>query len=242
MEKNSFNTSNSNITQNKISEKTKQIRAMAITSCFLAISILVSFATNYIKITFLGDFLTLDLSLVFIVPIIFICNIFWALFAGIVCGLAAFIWMGTGLWVGPIFIIVINVIIILLVYLWYFIIFKKIKKTSIKLSLTLLITLILLMFLGSLLNGLIFTPLYWWIYNVIPIPSFIEAEKWYQSQGPNPYLIYINTYWNGIFGLYSAFNLLKFGVIFIIIYGPLLLIINNNIADRYFYRTNKKNP
>lgn len=239
-----------------LTKQTSKIRAMTITSCLLAASILISFISNFIKISFLGDFLTLDLSLVFIIPLIFICNVYWSLLSGVICGLFSFAW-SAGLWIGPLLNITVNILTILLVYLFYFKVFriiknKQIKKTIvnnkvvfnlnnyfyfyIKLIITLLLTLIITTLVMAFLNGIVFTPLYWWAYNLLDSPSFVIANKWYKDNGPNLYLLYLPDYWSGIFGLYTSFNVFKLSIVFILVYFPITIIVKSDLANKYFYR------
>lgn len=221
----------------KISPVTLKIRKMTLTACFLAIAILMSYIGNtYMPLSFLGNYLNLDISLVFIIPIIFACGLYWSNFAGIVAALFIFAWQGDGVWIGPVFNIVVNIVIVNLIYLLYFQCFKKINLSFyIKLLITFIVMWIFLIIFCSFINGILFTPLYWQYFGFIKTPSFIDAEKSY-NQNPNIYLLYIPTYWAGIFGLYSIFNGLKFGIVFVILYPVLVGLIKANVFDKYFFQ------
>lgn len=195
-----------------------------------------SFLGNtYFPISFLGNYLNLDLSLVFIIPLIFACGLYWSNFAGIVCALFVFAWSANGGWIGVIFNIVVNVAIINFIYLIYFVCLKKTKLIFyIKLLITFVLTLIFMMLFCSATNGILFTPLYWQWYGYMKTISFIEAEKIY-NQNPTIWLLYIPNYWGGIFALYSSFNAFKFATVFIILYPALCSLIRAKIIDKYFF-------
>ena len=221
----------------KVSSLTLKIRKMTLTSCFLAIAILMSFVGNtYMPLTFLANYLNLDISLVFIIPIIFACGLYWSNLAGIVAALFIFAWSFEGGWIGVVFNIVVNIAVVNLIYLLYFVFLKKFKLNFyIKLLITFITMWFFLIIFCSFINGILFTPLYWQWYGYLKTPSFVDAEKLY-NENPTIWLLYIPTYWAGIFGLYSSFNSLKFGIVFFILYPVLVSLIKAKVFDRYFFQ------
>lgn len=221
-----------------VSNETIRIRSMTLTSVMLGFYLIFAFFCNtYLPIPFLGGFLNFDISLFFLIPLVFICSSKWWVSAGIIGGLMCFIWAGSGGWVGAIFNIVVNLLTLgsFFVLKIVFIDLTSKKFLVFKLLLILFLSLIIIIFINCLLNGLIFTPLYWWTYSIIKIPSFVEAENTYNSNDSlRVWLLFVPKYWDGIFALYSAFNLLKFGVISILMFPLLLIMYKSNIVNNYF--------
>ncbi|MDE7075329.1 MAG: hypothetical protein K2O21_01680 [Malacoplasma sp.] len=239
------------------SKNSIRIRSMAITAMMLALYIIFAWIGNqFFHLAFLASFLNLDISLIFLIPLVFICNWRWWLFAAIVGGVSTFMYAGAGAWIGAVYNIVLNVVTLSFVFwlkIWiidknYF--FKKINnqkkenlkflfKFEFKAGLISIITFVFSVFINSLLNGLIFTPLYMNFYfsDIFPNAWFIDVQNIYNSSfGENArwFLLFIPDYWSGVFALYSAFNAIKFGVVILLIYPILLLLFKTNLASDYF--------
>lgn len=231
---------NKHRTRNQIvSQTTLRIRSMTLTSCFMGIAIIMSFIGNtYIPITFLGGYLNLDISLVFIIPLVFACGLYWSNIAGLITAIFVFAWSGSGAWIGAVFNIVVNLVVVNLTYVIYFIAFKKLRNFYLKILYTFIILYVFLIIFCSFINGILFTPLYWQWYGFLDSASFLDAQFFYESNTGDDIrvlLLYIPSYWGGIFGLYGAFNAFKFGIVFLILYPALVALIRSNIIDRYFF-------
>lgn len=244
---------NTNLNSN-ISKNSLLIRSMVISAMLLSLYIIFAYIGNqFFRLAFLASFLNLDISLIFLIPLVFICSARYWIFVGVVGGLANFLWQGTGGWVGSVYNVVLNLILLSFVHLLKFIFIDlaiklRSKKTlrdkeaidykfsnkdfSVRIFLICLISFIFMILINSLLNGLLFTPLYISQYSKEP-PNFIEIQK-----KPNVFIAYtlgITNYWAGIFALYSAFNAIKFGIVFSVVFPVLtLLLIKSNIVQNYF--------
>ncbi len=189
------------------------VKHITLSGMFLGLSIISSFILSFVYI--LGSFLTLDISIVFIIPIVFCCGIWWGLSAAIVQGLFTLIWSGAGGWIGSIILIVTNVIVIII--LWEFERYCKIENRKIKWTVIYSLLVPIIMIILSALNGLLFTPLFWWFLGIIQTPSFVEASTFAAANnGVNVYLLGFNDYWKGIFALYCLFNFIKFSIVAVI--------------------------
>lgn len=219
-----------------ISGQTKKIRKITITSCLLSISLLLSFITNFIKISFLGSFLTLDLSMVFIIPLIFICGFYSAFFSATIVGLFSFFWSDSS-WVGALINIFVNIVVVIVIKVISIFILRKTNFVWIRLIIVFTLSLFFICLIVSFFNAIFFQPLYWWLFGYIQSPSFIEASNKYNSE-PNIFLLFIDEYWKGTFALYTIFNSIKFFIVFFITLCPLHIIIKHKLAQKYFYTFN----
>lgn len=220
-----------------LSNETIRIRSMTITSIMLGFyAIFAFFGNSYFPIPFLGNFLNMDISLVFLIPLVFICNAKWWLSAAVISGFFNFLWAGAGGYVGALFNIVLNTLTLTSFFISKCLIIKKLTNIKLRILILLFVNLLTVILMNCTLNGLFFTPLYWMTYQIIKTPFFIEASNVYNnSDSLKSWLLFIPDYWTGIFGLYSAFNLLKFGVICLLLFPILIVIYKSNIVNSYFY-------
>lgn len=212
-----------------------RIKKMVITSIFIALSIITSFSTNFISLPFLASFLTLDISLIFIIALLVITSYYWALFAGITLGCFSFIW-SSGIWIGAVFNIIVNVFTITIIWIFDKYVFKNIKNYWLKWGYNLISTLIIITFSFTLLNGILFQPLWWWFFNTpLKSISFIEAEFLYNNNFiSHAFLLWMPNYWSGIFALYTSFNLFKFSIVFLIAFPAINVLIKSGMIEKYF--------
>lgn len=187
---------------------------LAFSASMISLATILSFVSSLIKIPFLAQLsLTIDISIICIIPLIFICSLSWANLSGVAIALLNFVWDAHN-WIGILILLVANVVTTTLFYLLYKATLwsKKLAHTKRKWIIIWLLIIIINTLVFTILNGIIFTPLYWWWFapNQFSL-NFIEVEKIYNS---NPYLhVYllgIPDYWTGIFALYSILNLIKF--------------------------------
>lgn len=223
------------------------IRSMCITAIMLALYMIFCYIGNtFFSLAFLADFLKLDFSLVFLIILVFVCKWQWWLFAGIVGGLANFLWGGSSSgYIGPLFNVVLNILTLSFLFLMKFVFIPKdintLKQTKNKfhfgIELRILVICIITFFysilINCLLNGIIFTPLYMQLYYHYDSVWFIDVAKKY-NKNPNALLLFIPDYWTGIFALYSAFNAIKFGLVLTMSFALLILRYRTNIVDNYF--------
>lgn len=214
------------------------IKNMAITSIFLSLAILTSFGTNFIKISFLGDFLSLDISLVFIIPLIFICSYYWSILASTILSLFTFLWPGN-IWIGVVFNLIANFTFVTLVWLFTKAFNKKIiANNSISLFINFSLSILISSIFFSFLNGILFQPLWWWFFKLTDTIFFVEvANKYNFGLIPHAFLLWIPDYWSGIFGLYISFNIFKFAIVSFITFIAITFISKSNLIEHFF---NKK--
>lgn len=217
-----------------ISKNNILIRSITITAILTSFAMITSYSTDFIKLGFLNSFLSLDLSLIFVIPLIFICGIKWAFISSLILSCFSFINGGISSWIGPLFNLFINTFVVFIIYLIYFKVIR-IQNIKIRLLITSLIALMLIILFSCLLNGFIFTPLYVaYFNNDWKLASFIELLKDENKDKFIAFTLGIPNYWLGIFSLYSAFNAIKFSIVLFISYFIVLWIIKNKISQKYF--------
>lgn len=204
-------------------------KKIAITSVFLSLAMIFSFLSTLMPLPFLASFLNLNLSSIFLAIIMLLVNFYYSVFAIFITSLLVFANPGPALWVGVLVNFFSNLIFISVLYLVnkLFInkIFDKDNCQEIKHNSGLnlkwhyaseIIAVITTSFILSTLNGLIFTPLFWYSARLLiglSSPSFIEAMRIYNSsQSSSILMLGIPNYWAGIYALYMAFNLFNFSI------------------------------
>lgn len=189
--------------------KKEKINIISITSVLTALSIVFSFVCKFFILPY-ATWLNIDLSIIFQVFIYILIknkfSIFYSLFSLFITSLSSMIWYGVGDIIGIFISFISGSLFILIFYMFSKIIY--IKNVRSYYLVTLLLSSILTIILLTVLNGLIFTPLYWWYFGLSSI-SFIDCEIWYNSS-PNVWLLNMPNYWSGIFVLYISFNSIKF--------------------------------
>ncbi len=214
-------------------------KEIALTALLTGLAIIFSILSNFFIVPF-ATWLTIDLSPLFIVAIyMFVRNhpIIYSVTSAIGVSLFAFINVGLAGWVG----VLINLFSNLTFLLTSILFLKLFNKMFINNKLYYLVSIglscIVTTFILTILNGILFTPLYWSYFINQKMISFIEAMKWY-DQNPSVYLLYIPGYWAGIFGLYVSFNLIKFSICSFVLINIAIIFKKNlyikcNINNRY---------
>ncbi len=202
------------ITKNQFSNTFK----LVFCASMLSVSTLFAVIGTFARLPFFAQMsLDVDLSLVFIVPVIFVCSLAWALGCGVLNALIHFTWNPTN-WIGILILMFSNVLVVFLFWVFAKALgrSKKRRETKTKWVYSWLLTILCASFAMSALNGILFTPLYWWwlapgLFNSI---SFVRVGEIYDAD-PNlhVYLLGIPNYWAGIFGLYGLFNVTKFAIV-----------------------------
>lgn len=218
----------------------REIKEINISAIMLAFFIVVSFFSNrYFKLNFLASFLSLDIALVFLIPLVFITKIRWWLFVAIVAGLATFAFGGNSGYIGPLFNVFVNVATLVCAWLLKKTFLKnhqKLSKKSIRIRLFIicLLTFIIITFFNIIINGLLFTPLYFYYFSLIKTISFSEAEAEYVNKIKPAFAIKLSTYWGMIFVIYGIFNVLKFGLVLSLVFSILILFYTTKFVTKYF--------
>ena len=163
---------------------------------------------------FAKTYMRLNISLIFIIATFYLAGFGWA-FLLLVLRFAIGPAVGTtgydvaALWAH--FILFVSGIIFIL----FFIIFKwslrSIKNDSLKIGLSLIMTIIVSSLLNTILNGIFYTPVYFWLYKLAPDPSIASAQIAYKSA--NVFFFGIPNYWVGIFAVYIVGNMIKYAIV-----------------------------
>lgn len=218
----------------KDSVKTKSMTLSAMSLSFYTIFAFIG--NTYFPLPIFGNFLNLDISLVFLIPLAFMCSVKWWFTSAFLSGFFNFLWAGAGGWIGAIFNVMVNVFTLFVFWGLKKLIIKnnKEKLLKIKIALVIFISTIICILFNCVINGILFTPLYWWSYQIGPA-SFIEMEKIYNStESLHGYLLFIPKYWPAIFATYGSFNLLKFGLVGILLFPLIIIMYKSKIIYRYW--------
>ena len=108
------------------------------------------------------------------------------------------------------------------------IIFRNLGNRKLQIALISIFTVLLTSLLLTFLNGIFFTPLFWYGYDYIDALSISKAKNIYDDV--KTAFFGLPNYWSGIFGTILPFNLLKFTLIYVI-YFPL-----NDVFRKYSKR------
>ncbi len=186
-------------------------KEIALTALLTGLAIIFSILSNFFIVPF-ATWLTIDLSPLFIVSIyMFVKNhpIIYSVTSTIGVSLFTFINVGLAGWVGVLINICSNLT-FLFMSIMFLKLFKKLfRNNKLYYLVSISFSCITTTFILTILNGILFTPLYWSYFINPRMISFIEAMNWY-NENPSLYLLYIPNYWAGIFGLYISFNIIKF--------------------------------
>ncbi len=195
-------------------------KEVSLVSIFTAFAILFGILSNFIVLPF-APWLTIDFSPIFIFGIYLFVerrSIIYTTISILVVSLLNFINMGVAGWVGVIISFCSNAIYVFILIVLTNLLKRFFKSNRALFGLVLTIGFLLASLSLTVLNGLFFTPLYWWLFIDSSMISFLDWEKWYNAN-PNLWLLYIPHYWAGIFGLYISFNIIKFGICSFLIFS-----------------------
>lgn len=182
------------------------IKDYTMSAIFIGIAILINYTSNFIKF----EYLAFDFSLFTITLLSFKVRKRMVYAATIIISLANFINSSAG-WIGVMIVSLNNIF-----FITIFLILKKIlinnKHKYWKLLLVHIIASFATIMFNVLMNGLLYTPLYWYSFKIASSINFIQVQKEYEIK-PNLYLLNFKKYWAGVFVLYFSFNLIKYTVI-----------------------------
>ncbi len=210
--------------------KKQKIYNISITSILTSLSVVLSLVCKFFILPF-ATWLNVDISLVAqIVIFMFVrskFSIFYSIFSLFITSITSMAWYGTGDLIGILISFLSGLLYILIYYLCAK--FIRFKNTKVYLLTCLIFSFIIIVLLLTILNGLLFTPMYWSFLGIASM-NFLDCEFVY-NMNPNIFLLNMPTYWSGIFALYISFNSIKFLCISFIIF-PLLLVMSNKINIR----------
>lgn len=229
---------------------TKQtIKKISITSIFLSMAIIFSYLSTWMPLDFLSPFLKINLSSIFLGIILLSVNFKYAVFSTIVSSFVQFAGASPSTtYVGVLINMISNLIFISILFIINKLLLPRTLKKSHNLQLGLkkynvkwhyaseILTVLLTSLTLTVLNGILFTPLNWYVFSLLPglnSISFLEAESIYNSSsGAQVLMLGIPNYWAGIFALYMSFNLLNFSIVSIGISGAKIFIIESGVLSK----------
>lgn len=182
------------------------IKDYTMSAIFIGIAILINYTSNFIKF----EYLAFDFSLFTITLLSFKVRKRMVYAATIIISLANFINSSAG-WIG-VMIVSLNNIFFITIFLFLKKILINNKHKYWKLLLVHIIASFATIMFNVLMNGLLYTPLYWYSFKIASSINFIQVQKEYEIK-PNLYLLNFKKYWAGVFVLYFSFNLIKYTVI-----------------------------
>ena len=189
---------------------------IAFTGMMLSLVILFQYLEKFMPI--FEIFMKMNLSLVFIMATLYVAGLSWAsllliLRFSIGPAVGKYGYSTLGIW---------NHTILLVMGSLFIIIFYSLDKIShkikinnnVRLLIISIISVLIISLIGPLLNGLLFTPVYWYLVPERPIPtaSLYDAKNAYQILKV-PFFFGIPNYWGGMYAAYGLGNFLKYSLI-----------------------------
>lgn len=185
---------------------------IALSGIFLALVLIFQFLSSQFFRVF--GFLNINFTVVFIIVLYLATNYKYAL-AILVLRFLISPAVGSGYTIIGIlghFILLISDLSYIIIFVVFHVIFIKYSKVNIYLNIAISFSIatILNALWMSILNGLIFTPLY---LSLLP-GGTLPANFIYYVENPSKFNVFgINSYWGKIFALYLAFNLINFTLV-----------------------------
>lgn len=185
---------------------------IALSGIFLALVLIFQFLSSQFFSVF--GFLNINFTVVFIIVLYLATNYKYAL-AMLVLRFLISPAVGSGYTIIGIlghFILLISDLSYIIIFVVFHVIFIKYSKVNIYLNIAISFSIatILNALWMSILNGLIFTPLYLSLISKGTLP----ANFIYYVENPSEFNVFgINSYWGNIFALYLAFNLINFTLV-----------------------------
>lgn len=193
---------------------------LTLTGVFLALVILLQFFEKYLP--FANTYLRFNFSLLFILPIFFFSGPGWGIFALILRfaigpAMDPLGYDITGI-MGHLILLISSSVTIFIFFLMSWLTLS-LRNSKWKYWIVAILTIILSSIILTLLNGLLFSPLYWWAFNFLDHPSYLAAQTLYQNTSGLQVMHFgIKSYWGGIWAVYLSGNIIKYSLIFIVNY------------------------
>ncbi len=206
------------------------VHKMAFTGIFLGLVLLLQFLSKYMP--FADTYINLNLSLLFILPIFYYSGPLWGVLVLLLRLVLGPTISGTGyamqFMVAHFILFMCSTVTIILMYIFSSM-FSKMKKHNLKVILIIMSTLITTSLILTMLNQILFTPLFWYSFKFTKTFSISESIKVYQFVKIKFFMI--PNYWAGTFATYFAGNLAKYGIIFLC-YFPLSKVLRAHITKQ----------
>lgn len=190
------------------------IQKITFTGMMLSLVLLFQFLEKFMPLGF--GYVNINITLLFILPVFYL-NGFWYGVGVLLLrfGLGPLVSSGnysTLNMVSQFVLLACESIAILYMFLFSHL-FDFIKKHILKLVVISSATIIATSITAALLNGMLFTPLYWYVLGYIESPTISNAMEAY------PYAkelyFFIPSYWPAMFGVYITANIIKFSIIYV---------------------------
>ncbi|MCR8613381.1 MAG: hypothetical protein NC236_02760 [Mycoplasma sp.] len=191
---------------------------IALTGLMLSLVLLFQYLEKFMP--FGEVYMNLNLSLIFIMITLYILDFKWALLLlvlrfAIGPAIGSFGYSTLGIWNN--FVLFLCGLIFCVMF---FVLHKHFKKsTSLSLKnnfiISTLISTLLITIIAPLLNSVLFTPMYWYLLDVIKSPSISNAIDGY-SYVYSVAFFSISNYWLGMFVAFGVANLAKFSIISVV--------------------------
>ncbi|EDX53164.1 MPN527 family putative ECF transporter permease subunit [Ureaplasma urealyticum] len=184
----------------------KIIKDYTLSAVMLGIGILVAYLSHFIRF----NFLAFDFSLFTLVYLIYKVKYRFVYLVTILLSLANLM-HGSPSWVGTMILSLNNLFFVSMVIIFKKIFIPKTSKFHLNLCVLVLSSFLTIVF-NVIMNGILYTPLYWYTFKITSTLNFLEVQKIYESH-PTLFLLNIKSYWLGIIALYTIFNLIKNAII-----------------------------
>ncbi|MCV3728640.1 hypothetical protein OF376_02540 [Ureaplasma miroungigenitalium] len=203
----------------------KSLFDFALSAIMLAVFLVINYLSSFLKFHFLVlDFACLALVvLVYKVrtPFVYIATIFGSMFN---------FFYSSASFIGVLIALFNNLVFISFVWIFARVVFKEKQHLKRYLLLTLVCSCLITTTISTVMNAILFTPLFWYIFKVSDTINFCQLIKTYQ---PTPYLLNAPTYLLGHIYLYVPFNLIKYAGIIILALMIAPLLINRHKTIKY---------
>ncbi len=180
----------------------KIIKDYTLSAVMLGLGILVAYLSHFIRF----NFLAFDFSLFTLVYLIYKVKYRFVYLVTILLSLANLL-HGSPSWIGTMVLSLNNLFFVTMVILSKKLFIPKRPKFYLNLWVLVLSSFLTTVF-NVIMNGILYTPLYWYTFKITPTLNFLEVQKIYEKH-PTLFLLNIKSYWLGIIALYTSFNLIK---------------------------------
>ncbi len=192
------------------------VQKIAFTGVFLGLVLLTQFLSRFMP--FADTYIKLNFSLLFILPIFYYAGPQWGILTLLLRFFMGPIISGSGYHpkdlTSHFILLVCSIVTVLFMYI-YSHLARNIKSHNKKVIVIVLATLISTSLLLTILNQILFTPLYWYAYGFTKGFSISQSVNVYQYPAVKIKFFMIPNYWAGTFATYFAGNLTKYGIIFL---------------------------
>lgn len=184
------------------------------TGMMLALVILFQYLEQFMPI--FHTFMNINLSIIFIMTTLYIVGFGWSIsliLLRFIIGPSVGAWgySALGIW-SQFILLVMGFIFMMIFWISHKFIFKNINNEPKKLFITSIVSILITSFLGALFNGILFTPMFWYISSIQDSHSIYDSKITYSKI----YIIHffgISNYWIGMFVIFGIDNIIKYTII-----------------------------